>query len=311
MKYVPALLFLFLVPPLAAQESSLVRDNPDLLAARGQGEVTAQDFQARVDRIPPEQRFVTVRNRSRFEEMLNRLLIDAQLAADARAEGFHENPVVRARLELAMREELARAWIEHKVDQGGEVDYTAMAREEWMLNRDQYVTPETIDVAHILIGTESRTAEEALEIAVDLQRQLQKDPSRFAELAREYSDDPGSASRGGTYPGVKRGDMVKPFEDAAFALEIGEISEPVLTDYGYHLIQLDGINPPEQQPFDAVRMQLETQARSQHRERKRREYLQPLYAEEMEVTRESVEKAVGKALGPEVLARNAEDGARQ
>lgn len=300
---------LFLALPLAAQESPFVRDNADLLAARGDGEVTLEDFQARVDRIPPEQRFVTVRNRTRFEDMLNKLLIDAQLAADAKADGFHENPVVRARLELAMREELARAWIEHKVDDGGAVDYTAMAREEWMLNRDKYVTPETIDVAHILISTENRTPEEALMLASTLHDQLRESPENFSELAKANSDDPGSASRGGTYPGVKRGDMVKPFEDAAFALDVGEISDPVLTDYGYHLIKVDGKTSPEQKSFDAVRLQLENQAREQYRERKRREYLQPLYAEEMEVTRESVENAVERALGPDVLARNAQEEA--
>jgi parvulin-like peptidyl-prolyl isomerase len=208
-----------------------------------------------------------------------------------------------------MREELARAWIEHKVDDGGAVDYTAMAREEWMLNRDQYLTAETIDVAHILISTEDRTNEEALSIASALHEQLLTSPEQFAELARTRSDDPGSASRGGTYPDVKRGDMVKPFEDVAFALEIGEISEPVLTDFGYHLIRLDGKQSPEQQPFDAVRVQLENQARERYRERKRREYLQPLYAEEIEVTRDSVENAVERALGPDVLARNAQDEA--
>lgn len=305
MKTLVSLILLSLSLAAAAQDSDLVRNNPELLAARGSGEVTLGNFEARVHRIPPEMRFPTIRNRGRFEEILNKLLIDAQLAAEATSKGFHEDPVVRERLELAMREELARAWIEHQVDEGGNVDYTAMAREEWMLNRDKYVTPETIDVAHILVSTSERSTEEAESLAQEIYAELQASPERFTELAETRSEDAGSAARGGTYVGVKRGDMVAPFENVAFSLEINEISEPVQTDYGFHVIRLDAVNPPEQMSFEAVRLQLETQARELHRERQRRAYLQPLYAEDIEVTPQSVENAVGRALGEEFLAREA------
>jgi parvulin-like peptidyl-prolyl isomerase len=96
--------------------------------------------------------------------------------------------------------------------------------------------------------------------------------------------------------------MVEPFENAAFSLEVGEISQPVLTRFGYHVIRLDAVNAPEQLPFESVRARLEEQMRDQHRERVRGQYLTPLYDEEIEVNRESVRNSILRVFGPEVLA---------
>ena len=305
------LITLILILAIPGHGVAQLRDNPDLMAARGKGEVTHANFEARVHRIPPEMRFRVVRERSRLEDMLNKLLIDAQLAADARAVGFHEDPIVRERLELAMREELSRAWIEYKIDADAPADYTAMAREEWILNQDRYMTPETIDVAHILIGLDGRDENEAFALAKSIREQLDVSPDRFAELVREHSDDSGSRARGGEYKAVKRGDMVKPFEDTAFALDVGVISDPVLTDYGYHIIRKDAVTRPQQRPFEAVQVDLEEQVRNEHRERKRREYLQPLFEQEIEVTQESVENAIERVFGPDVLAKYADEAETQ
>jgi peptidyl-prolyl cis-trans isomerase C len=279
-----------------------VRDNPELLAARGDGEVSHADFEARVNRIPPEVRFRVVRDTSRMDEILNSMLINAQLAAAAEEAGFQDDPVVQNRIQLAIREELARAWIEHVIDNAEPADFTAMAREQYTLNRERFMTPETIDVAHILINLEDRTDAEALELAESLREQVIGDPDRFGELARSFSDDAGSRSRGGVYNGVKKGDMVEPFENAAFALEVGQISVPVKTRFGYHVIRLDAVHAPEPVPFETVQAQLEEQMRDQHRERVRGQYLTPLYEEDIEVSRESVQNSILRVFGPEVLA---------
>ena len=148
---------------LATATQAQVRDNPELLAARGAGEVSHADFEARVNRIPPEMRFRVVRDTKRMDDILNSMLINAQLAAAAEEAGFQNDPIVQNRIQLAMREELARAWIEHVIDNAEPADYSAMAREQYTLNRDQFMTPTTIDVAHILVNLEDRSEAEALE----------------------------------------------------------------------------------------------------------------------------------------------------
>src|SRR5690606_5126033 len=82
-----------------------------------------------------------------------------------------------------------------------------------------------------------RGEEATLALAEELRQRL-LDGEDFAELAAEYSDDPGSATTGGDLGWFGHGAMVAPFEEAAFSLEPGEISEPVQTDFGYHLIEV-------------------------------------------------------------------------
>ena len=96
-------------------------------------------------------------------------------------------------------------------------------------NISQYDQPERIRASHILISDEVT--------AQDLYAQL-LDGEDFAALASEYSVDTGTKDKGGDLDWFERGQMVTEFEDAAFALEVGEISEPVQTSYGYHIIEL-------------------------------------------------------------------------
>ncbi|MFC2108555.1 peptidylprolyl isomerase [Candidatus Bipolaricaulota bacterium] len=96
-------------------------------------------------------------------------------------------------------------------------------------NISQYDSPESIRASHILVADEA--------VAQDLYEQLLAGAD-FAELAREHSDDLGNKDQGGDLDWFERGLMVPEFEEAAFALEVGEISPPVQTQFGYHIIQL-------------------------------------------------------------------------
>jgi len=292
---------------LTAPAPAQVGGDDNVLAARGEGELTHEEFEARLNRVAPEHRFQFIRDRTRMEDVLDRLLLVNQLAADAKAEGFEADPVIQARMALAAKEELANAWIEYYVDQGKPADYETMAREEFKLNRDKYVTPHTVDVSHILVGTRERTDGEALALATELRARLDDEPEAFEALVMEYSDDPSKASNKGSFQKIGRGDMVESFEDAAFSMDVGALSDPVETPYGYHIIRKDGDSPPRQRRFNEVRLSLEQQMRKRHRDRARREYLATLYEPDMEVTQESVENAIERVFGPEVLAKYAED----
>lgn len=285
-----------------------VRDNEEVLAARGNGEVTHQLFKARIDRIPEEHRFAFIRDRSRMEEVLNQMLIVMQLATDAREAGFDRDPDVMARMELAATEELAKAWMENYLVNSEPANYTAMAREEYLINQDKYLTLETVDVSHILIKTEGRSEEEALELALELAAQLDDDPALFEAFVDEYSEDTSRVNNQGSFTGVKRGDMVPEFEEASFSMDVGVISEPVQSQYGYHIIRKDGETPAQQKPFEQVQPVLERQMREQHMDRERRLYLNELYDPELEVTQESVEQTIELLFGRDVLAKYNEDG---
>ncbi|MCK4589186.1 MAG: peptidylprolyl isomerase [Nanoarchaeota archaeon] len=103
-------------------------------------------------------------------------------------------------------------------------------------NKVYFLPNEEIKASHILIGIEGRTDEEALVVINSLRERVEKDD--FAEIAKEYSEDPGSAVSGGDLGWFGKGVMVPEFEEVAFALKEGEISEPVKTQFGYHIIKL-------------------------------------------------------------------------
>ncbi|WP_076998776.1 peptidylprolyl isomerase [Variovorax sp. KK3] len=134
-------------------------------------------------------------------------------------------------------------------------------------NTARFGTKEERRASHILIGAASSAPaadrEKARAKAQELLAEVRKTPGSFAELARKNSQDPGSAEKGGDLDFVTRGAMVKPFEDAMFALKKGEISDVVESEFGYHIIQLNDIKPAVAPPFEQVRAKIEDEVRSQ------------------------------------------------
>ena len=104
--------------------------------------------------------------------------------------------------------------------------------------------------------------------ADELLQTLRKAPDTFAELAKKNSQDTGSAANGGDLEFFARGAMVKPFEDAAFAMKKGEISDVVESDFGYHIIKVTDVKTPKQRSFDELRVSLESDLKAQQAQRK-------------------------------------------
>jgi peptidyl-prolyl cis-trans isomerase D len=126
--------------------------------------------------------------------------------------------------------------------------------------------------SHILINAPKTAAaaerEAAKAKASELLAQVRKAPESFAETARKNSQDTGSAAQGGDLDFFSRGAMVKPFEDAAFSLKKGEISDLVESDFGYHIIRLTDIKTPKQRSFEAMRPSLEAEMKKQQVQQK-------------------------------------------
>ena len=121
-----------------------------------------------------------------------------------------------------------------------------------------YQQDKTASVRHILLLTEGKTPQEKVEIRKKMEDILAraKKGEDFAALAKQYSEDPGSKANGGLYENFGRGQMVKPFEEAAFSVPVGQVSDIVETKYGYHILLVVD-RKKETRPLEEVRSELE------------------------------------------------------
>ena len=143
----------------------------------------------------------------------------------------------------------------------------AEVKKQYEANATQYTAPEERSASHILIPVKADAKPEekaaAKKLADEVYAKAKANPAKFADLAKEYSKDPGSAQQGGDLGNFGRGSMVKPFEDAVFAAKQGDLLEPVLSDFGYHVIKVTGVRAARTQPFEEVRPQIEAELKKQ------------------------------------------------
>lgn len=139
-------------------------------------------------------------------------------------------------------------------------------------NKKRYSTAEQRRPSHILFNApkDAPAADKARakQKAEGVLAQLRKNPADFAKLAKANSEDPGTAEKGGDLDFFGRDMMTKPFEDAAFKLRQGEISDVVQSDFGYHIIQVTAIKPAAEQPLAQVKTEIAAEIKKQMAARK-------------------------------------------
>lgn len=147
-------------------------------------------------------------------------------------------------------------------------------RKYYESNRRQFGVEESRRAAHILITPEAGGGADAKQKAraraEEIHRELVKNPKGFAAAAKKHSQDPGSAAKGGDLGRISRGSMkdTPALERAIFELKPGEISAPVETQHGFHVVQVTDVEPATVKPFEQVRGQIEQELRKQQAARR-------------------------------------------
>jgi peptidyl-prolyl cis-trans isomerase C len=148
-------------------------------------------------------------------------------------------------------------------------------------NPDKFKQGERVRASHILIRTpenaDPKTKQDARAKAADVLKQV-KAGKDFGELAKNYSQDPGSAVNGGDLGYFAQDQMVGPFEQAAFALKPGETSDVVETPFGFHIIKVADKQAPRTVPLDEVKPQIEAFLQNQQRQQKTEAFINSLKA---------------------------------
>lgn len=217
-------------------------------------EITAQDLVYELQAYPRGRQRLIVNDEGHLRDLINGMYRRARINAWAREQRLLEDPVIAYRVARAAEQALSDIAHRHYTDNMEMPDFTRLARERYENALSRYLVPERVRAAHILLAAsdEDARAERRAEAEALLARA--REGEDFASLARDHSEDEGSAATGGDLGAFSRGRMVPPFEEAAFGLEApGEISEVVETRFGLHLIKLLEREPEHHRPFEEVK----------------------------------------------------------
>jgi peptidyl-prolyl cis-trans isomerase D len=162
--------------------------------------------------------------------------------------------------------ELSLAELESKVSVD-DAQLKAFYEEQKTKTPDRFLQAEQRRVRHILLSVNDPKEDAAVKAKAEGVLKRAQAGEDFSKLAKEFSQDPGSGAQGGDLGWSERKIFVGPFADAAFSMKVDEIRGPVKTQFGYHILKLDGIQPPAVKSFDAGKAELETEYKRNEAER--------------------------------------------
>jgi peptidyl-prolyl cis-trans isomerase C len=228
------------------------------------GEITTSEIKADLLKLPAEERDSTLKNAQMVSQLLDNIQIYKELEARAKRDNFVTAEVALS-AELARMRHLGTLYLSELADR--EVarigDLTDAAREQYTANREKYRKPEQVTASHILVSTGELSESEAKKKAEGIREKLLAGEV-FSVLAKLNSDDAGSKLSGGALGTFGKGAMVKPFEDALWALDKpGALSGIVKTQFGFHIIRLDAKVEAKLQPFDEVKADIIAQLKKE------------------------------------------------
>ena len=227
----------------------------EVLAVIGKKKVTMSDLERVIGYYTKDKRSAIEQNPRNKVNLLRRLVQATVLADLARKEGLDKDPKIKERLSYFFNELLAMEFVREKVINNIKVSEEDI-QQYYNANIEKFKQKESVRARHILIkvpeNADAIVREKARKKAEDLLKRV-KAGEDFKKLASEYSEDPGSAKKGGDLGYFTRGRMVKPFEDVAFSLKPGEVSGIVKTKFGYHIIKVLDKKPGGVMPLDAVK----------------------------------------------------------
>ena len=181
------------------------------------------------------------------KQLLDELVMQELLYSDALGQGLQEEEAFKSAL-AEMEKSLLKQYAMKKLLDGITAD-EAEIKDYYDQHTSSFTSPEKATANHILVNS----LEEAEKIAEEIKNGLD-----FKEAAKKYSSCP-SNSQGGALGTFTRGQMVPEFEQATFSMTPGTVSEPVKTQFGYHLIQLESLTPAGIMPYESVKGQVKEQ----------------------------------------------------
>ncbi|MDR2690186.1 MAG: peptidylprolyl isomerase [Azoarcus sp.] len=279
--------------------SPAARADDDGIIARGEGATLgAIELKAAVSALPPDIANALRLTSLSADGLATELTVRKIIAARARGDGIDAIPEVAARLQQAVDKALYDEYMERSANASIDPKLVErLAREEFRASPERFRHGEQVHVRHILVKTCECAGDEAKEQArlkaENILARIKQGES-FEDIAAAESDDPGSAKRGGDLGFLGRGQVVPPFEEAAFALKPGELGGPVESGFGFHILRLEEKKEAGLPSFEDVRERLVAEIGERLKREARSQIVTPLRAPEaLKIDAAALREAVG------------------
>ncbi len=257
-------------------------DAASIVVQQGATTVTLGDIDTWMLDVPEKDRAGFIRSPERIENMLFQILLMKQINQEARAAKLDQQPRVANHMRMASERTLARYQTEAVRQAIKAPDFSDLAKESYLSNPEQHRDPDVATVVHLLISEGERGSDAAQKLIQKLYRQAQKDPTKLEALAVKYSDDTSAVRNQGILKDVSLADLDPAFADATRKLKPGQLSAPVKSEFGWHLIRLDAITLGRLPAFDDIKVKIKTKLEQDYVDSTFRAYLDGLRQRTME-----------------------------
>ena len=252
---------------LNAAPKKEVKEGPSkqVLARIGERTITLSDFEQKIGRLTKKQGRRL--NRQEKERILDLMVETSLFAMEARAKGLDQDREVRQVIQETVNRLLANVYYRNEVIKNLHISEDEIKR-YYNSHLKEFEQPEMVRASHILLRVGPRDSAEKITKTEKLAKEIKKrlDAGEdFVALVKKYSQDTGTRAKGGDLGFFVRTGKVAQISDAAFSLKPGEVSDPVRTSVGYHIIRMEEKKPGQAQALDKVQGQIRSKLNKEKR----------------------------------------------
>ncbi len=270
-----------------------------ILASRNDVNLYPIDLEASIGDLNPGVRAGILSKPERINRLMDNVLINRQLAEMAKEAGFDQNPIVQRQMLLAAERVLGEhARAAEMSKRAGERDFEAYAREQYAVRMDEFSVPPITEVAHILIATGTLCHADALVRANDVLIKARSGED-FDSLVQQYSDDDSKVTNAGRIEVSEKAGLDPAFKQASLALTApDQLSEPVLSSYGYHIIKMIEKRPGMTPSYENVKDALMQNVRANYQRRIKDTFFSDLRADSPTTDHEAMASFMARFRAP-------------
>lgn len=240
--------------------------------------VTRADFDFAISQVPKAQQHEFLASAERISRVVEGILVNKTLAAQARAAKIDQDPAIRAEIHAATEKALARYRLERAEAELKLPDFSKRAEELYKANPRKYAERPVYHTKHVLVDTKCRTPEAARARALEARAEIAAGKP-IEEVARRYSDDQSVAQNGGDLGPLTFENLTPAFRETVQAMKAGDLSQPVQSNFGYHVIKLESYREGRQYAFAEVRESLAAEVRDEWLKQQRKAMVERITAD--------------------------------